>query len=102
MVDNVILIDLEGLIADWDMYPFSLNIPSAGTKRIVLHVKHPEFHKHSCPQVKEPYTQPVQVKNITLKYTDPVKVEDASQVLGDSKLEESGESEDLTNCENSL
>ncbi|KIO03924.1 hypothetical protein M404DRAFT_26536 [Pisolithus tinctorius Marx 270] len=102
MVDNIILIDLEGLVADWDMYTFSLNIPSAGTKRIVLHVKHPEFHKHGHPRVKEPYTQPMQVENVMLKYTDPVKVEDTSQALGDSKLEESGESEDPTDCENSL
>ncbi|KAI6011854.1 hypothetical protein BKA83DRAFT_4131301 [Pisolithus microcarpus] len=80
-----------GFSSDWDAYTFSLNIPSPSTKRIVLHVKHPEFHKHGRPRVSEPYTQPVQVENVTFENEKPIKSEEGSQALTTSKLEEAGE-----------
>ncbi|KIO01162.1 hypothetical protein M404DRAFT_28887 [Pisolithus tinctorius Marx 270] len=63
-------------------------MPSPGTKRIMLHVKHPEFHKYSCPQVKKPYAQPMPLKNVMLEYKDPIKLEGASQDFTTLKLKE--------------
>ncbi|KIO07268.1 hypothetical protein M404DRAFT_998055 [Pisolithus tinctorius Marx 270] len=63
-------------------------MPSPGTKRIVLRVKNPEFHKHSRPRVKEPYAQPMPLENVTLEYKDHIKLEGASQNFTASKLEE--------------
>ncbi|KAL4064068.1 hypothetical protein V8B97DRAFT_1876307 [Scleroderma yunnanense] len=68
MAENIVLIDLEGPISDWGVYTFSLNIPSPGTKRVILHIKHPDLHKYGHPWVREPYAQPIPFENITLEY----------------------------------
>ncbi|KAI6037331.1 hypothetical protein PISMIDRAFT_13445 [Pisolithus microcarpus 441] len=77
MVKDVILVELDGLTSNWDTYSFSLNIPSPGTKCIVLHIEHPEFHKYDHPRVQEPYAQYVQPENMVLEYIEPIKSEDS-------------------------
>ncbi|KAI6043852.1 hypothetical protein EDC04DRAFT_2890556 [Pisolithus marmoratus] len=109
MVDDVVLVDIEGFSSDWDVYTFSLNISSPSTKRIVLRVKHPEFHKHGWGEVKEPYAQPVQVENVSFENREPVKSEEITLSLEETtlKLEEPSEcpsikSEDSADCESRL
>ena len=36
MVKNIVLVDIEGLISDWDAYTFSLDIPSPGKKVSII------------------------------------------------------------------
>ena len=36
MVENVVLVDIEGLVSDWDAYTFSLDIPSPGKKVSII------------------------------------------------------------------
>ncbi|KAI6014258.1 hypothetical protein PISMIDRAFT_17957 [Pisolithus microcarpus 441] len=85
MVDNIVLIDVDGFSSDWDAYTFSLNISSPGTK----------------------------VENVTFENKEPVKSEEITVMLPSqsvptvSKLEEPGEShsiklEDLADCENGM
>lgn len=32
MLEDVILLDIDGVVSDWDTYTFNLNIASPGTK----------------------------------------------------------------------
>ncbi|KAI6036208.1 hypothetical protein BKA83DRAFT_14042 [Pisolithus microcarpus] len=93
MVEDVVLVDIDSLTSDWDTYTFSLDILSPGTKRIVLHVQHPDFHKCNRPQVREPYAQSVLLENVMLEYVEAikscVKSEESTELLASSMVETS-------------
>ena len=64
-----------------------------------MRIKHPKFHKYSRPRVSEPYTQPIQLENITLEYSQdsdfaqedlPIKLE--SEACTVPKVEEDSDS----------
>ncbi|KIK11574.1 hypothetical protein PISMIDRAFT_19408 [Pisolithus microcarpus 441] len=84
MVEDVVLVELDGLTSDWDTYSFSLNIPSPGTKycyqHIVLRIEHSEFHKYDRPRVREPYAQSIQPENVMLEYVESIKSEESTEV----------------------
>ncbi|KAI6013378.1 hypothetical protein PISMIDRAFT_9516 [Pisolithus microcarpus 441] len=80
MVEDVVLVDVDGLTSDWDTYTFSLDILSPGTKRIVLRVQHPDLYKCNRPRVREPYAQSVQLENVMLEYVKAIKSEESTEV----------------------
>ncbi|KAI6011094.1 hypothetical protein PISMIDRAFT_20089 [Pisolithus microcarpus 441] len=101
MVEDVVLVDVDGLTSDWDTYTFSLDILSPGTKRIVLRVQHPDFHKRDCPRVREPYAQSVQLENVMLEYIEAIKSEESTELPPGSMVETSqchGPSKDIEAC----
>ena len=64
-----------------------------------MRIKHPELHKYSRPRVREPYTQPIRLENITLEYSQdsdfvqedlPIKLE--SEACTVPKVEEGSDS----------
>ncbi|KAI5991187.1 hypothetical protein EDD15DRAFT_2369107 [Pisolithus albus] len=69
MVGNDLVVNVNGLVSDWDTYTFSLDVRSSGKKRIVIRLKNPELVR--CDdEVRSPYAQ-----RIPLDVNSPAKIE---------------------------
>ncbi|KAI6020739.1 hypothetical protein PISMIDRAFT_8674 [Pisolithus microcarpus 441] len=97
MVDNDLIINVDGFVSDWDTYTFSLNVHSPGNKRIVIRLKNPELTR--ChEEVRSPYAQ-----RIHLDVGDPVKTElndDPIKLGPDEDIKPSGPDLALADCQN--
>ncbi|KAI5991677.1 hypothetical protein F5J12DRAFT_786321 [Pisolithus orientalis] len=73
MVSNVIVVNIKGLLLTGMPVPFHWTC-------LLLEL--------NCPRVKEPYAQPVPLKNVMLEYKGPIKLEGESQDFTTLRLEE--------------
>ncbi|OAX32417.1 hypothetical protein K503DRAFT_805244 [Rhizopogon vinicolor AM-OR11-026] len=77
MLEDVILLDIDGVVSGWDSYTFNLDIASPGTKRIVLRIR--DIAALAQNNANNHTTSTVQASDPANTKTEDVKVETSEQ-----------------------